>query len=100
MSKIIDNLIANYNNACEKLIKKFVQKHKYEFAYSIGSIYCFIDQYYFDIDDIIYDLKEDLPKDLIFQWQDDSIKAYEVNGQLNKISLENYSKGVRYSDFL
>lgn len=100
MSTIIKNLLSNYNDICMKLVKKFVQKHKYEFSYNIGHIYCFIEQYYFNIEDIIYDLEHDLPADLIFQWQDDTLEAYSEKGTLtdvlNEISLKDYAEGKRY----
>jgi endo-beta-N-acetylglucosaminidase D len=91
----IINLINNYNTACNELVKRFEKKHGYGFtgwvANEIGVTAVFIDQYFFNMDDIVLDLKEKAPKVLIFKWQDDSLKH-----EHKRINFKSYLRGLRF----
>lgn len=86
-------LDVQYKIIINEYLRRFVLRHGYKFAGwvggDIGGIAEFINQYFFDIADIIYDLNNKLPKNTIFEWQD-----YVVEGG-NIITLHAYSKGVR-----
>lgn len=85
-----------YQDVVNQYLKKFIKKHKYEFSYwvsaDIGGIACFIDQYYFDFDDIRFDIDNNVEKDLIFKWQDDGIE----NDNKDVLNFKSYSLGLRY----
>ena len=96
-------LKAYYEKACNEYIKAFCKKQEIEFDYwisdEVGGIASFIDQYYFDIQTIRYDIDTDQPKGLILQWQNDCVdnamSKFEQN-KLPEINYIAYSKGVRF----
>ena len=67
----LDNILKEY-------IRLFEEKHEAFFEFAVGDdlmgLLCFGD-YLFAIHDIVYDIDNDLPKNLIFQWQDDSFDS-------------------------
>jgi hypothetical protein len=71
----IDKLKLKYNNICDSYIKEFEKKHGYEFSswtpnQERGGIACFIEQYFFNFEDIVFDINNRCEKELIFRWQD------------------------------
>ena len=56
---------------------------------------CFGDIMFFNVSDIMFDIDNKLPKDLVLDWLNDSVEFHEDKGY---ISLESYSKGVRFGD--
>lgn len=88
MRKQLDKILKQY-------IRCFEKKHglTFEFAVSndlMGTI-SFGCVYYFSINDIIFDIENDLPKHLIVDWLDDSLE-----NEGNYINLKSYSKGLRH----
>lgn len=88
----LDRLKQNYELACDAYITAFVYKHGYEFtgwvADQVGGIAEFIEQYFFNMEDIRYDIDNKLPKDKIFEWQD-----YGIEQQLSNktaVNLKNF----------
>lgn len=81
-------------------ILKFEKKHEYEFDFWIADeirIASFIQQYFFNFDDIRFDIDNNCPKGMIFEWQDYIIEdslPFE-NTKYKDISFENYSNGKR-----
>lgn len=78
----------DFEFACEEYLREFIQKQKYEFSFwvcdEIGTIACFIEQYFFSMNEIKFDIDHNAPKGLIFEWQDaclemkyDYIPTYE-----------------------
>lgn len=58
------------------------------------------DNYYFSIEDIIYDIHEKVKRHLIKQWQDD-LKAYNKGkdeSEYKYVNFRTYCLGFRYSD--
>lgn len=84
----------NYQNACNEYIDIFVKKHGYAFtgwvADEVGGLAEFIEQYFFNMDNITYDIDNKLKKDVIFRWQDYCVER-EMAGNTS-INLKNYSK--------
>ena len=76
------------NNALEQLIKDFEAKQEHEFEYAVNDnlldILCFGD-YFFNIYDIYIDLFLNIPKGVIFEWQD-----WCKENQETTINLESY----------
>lgn len=91
----LSKLKEQYKFVCEQYLQKFINKHNYEFTGwigdEVGGIAVFIEQYFFNMDDIIYDVNNKLPKDMVFRWQDDNLEA----GYDSMINLHAYSKGMR-----
>ena len=77
-----------YELVCAEYIRKFSKKQKLEFdgwvGSHIGGIAEFINQYFFNLDDIVYDINNNLPKNLIMKWQDHCLEN-KIN-----ISLKDY----------
>ena len=87
----LDNILKEY-------IRLFEEKHEVFFDYAVGDdlmgLLCFGD-YLFAIHDIVYDIDNNLPKNLIFQWQDDSFDSI-TNPHHKKINLQSYARGLRF----
>jgi len=70
----------NLENAINDYIRVFVKKHGYEFSYwvsgEVGGIACFIDQYYFNFDDIRNDIDKKVKRELIFKKQDKEVDRH------------------------
>lgn len=86
-----------YTIVCEEYISKFETKHGRKFtgwvADEMAEVATFIDEYYFNFSDIVYDIDTRQPKGKIFEWQN-----YNVNlgGSGKTVSYRAYSKGFRY----
>jgi hypothetical protein len=97
-TKKLSELQVTFNFVVEKYIQKFEKKHGYQFSDwvsdDIGGIACFIEQYYFNFDDIRYDIDNNVKKGLIFQWQDEGVE----NGGKDDINFRSYTLGLRYKD--
>lgn len=89
----LDDILKEY-------IRLFEEKHDVFFDYAVGDdlmgLLCFGD-YLFSIHDIVYDIDNDLPKNLIFQWQDDSFDSI-INPQHAKMNFQSYARGLRFED--
>lgn len=70
----ISTLKAEYERICNAYIDEFTAKQGYEFDYwvgnEVGGVASFIEQYYFSMADIAYDLHNKCKKGFIFKWQD------------------------------
>ena len=82
----------------KEYIRLFEEKHEVFFDYAVGDdlmgLLCF-GEYLFTTRDVIYDIDNDLPQNLIFQWQDDSFDSI-INPQHAKINLQSYVMGLRF----
>jgi hypothetical protein len=82
-----------YNRICNAYVDEFVKKQGYEFDYwvssEVGGIASFIEQYYFNMEDIAYDMNNNKPKGKIFSWQDYNIKND------TQWTYSQYCKGLR-----
>lgn len=90
-------IIAQYENNCNNLVKLFAKKQGLDFDFwvsdIVGGVACFSHHYYFSIDDLVLDLKTKQKKGLILQWQEDGVENYPLN-----INYYSYTKGLRYKD--
>lgn len=97
------DLKSRYEKICSDYIRAFVKKHDYEFSGwvsdEVGGIACFIEQYYFNLNDIVYDVNNDLPVNLIFEWQEYLVDKHFQNQKTGvedvNINLRSYWKGMR-----
>jgi hypothetical protein len=95
---LINILHRNYNAVCWDYIDFFTKKHGYEFsswvADEVGGIACFVEQYYFNFNNIVEDINNQYPKGKIFEHQDYEVEC-DYKGKTT-INLRNY---VMYGDF-
>ena len=89
----ISTLKTEYERICNAYIEEFTAKQGYEFDYwvgnEVGGIASFIEQYYFSMADIAYDLHNECKEGLIFEWQD-----YCIDND-NQWSYRQYVLGFR-----
>ena len=95
-TKKISELEKTFIKITEMYISKFEKKHGYEFSSwvsdEVGGICCFIEQYFFNFDDIRYDIDNNVKKGLIFKWQDDGVE----NEAKDNINFKSYVMGARF----
>lgn len=84
----------NLDNILKKYIEKFEKKHGLNFEFAVNDdlmgVICFGCVFYFDINDIVYDIDTKQPKHLIIDW------LYDTMNQDKYINFQSYSNGLRY----
>lgn len=81
-----------FEYAARNLIKEFCQKQDLQFEfdnYDVGGGIICLSDYFFNIEDIYFDMKHNLPKDKILQWYD-----YRLMHDTN-INYRSYCMGLR-----
>lgn len=100
MTNAVKKLKAKYEATCMEWVQLFCEKQDLEFSYwvadEVGGIACFIDEYFFNMSDIILDLNSNQPKGLILRWQDDDINYHQSTGNSPNINYRAYTMGLRY----
>ena len=89
-----------YEAIVDEYIRLFEKKHGLKLEFWVADdntgVACFGDIYFFNISDIMYDINNKLPKNLIIQWLEDNVKYHDRKGQY--INLHSYFKGMRFED--
>ena len=86
-----------YNKIVEQYLMAFVEKQEldiencYWVADKIGEILSINEQYYFNFDDIRFDVDNNIKAGTILEWQQESIDNYSKKKKY-KINYENYLK--------
>lgn len=88
----------------EKIIKAYIyefeKKHSVELEFAVADdlmgALCFGDNF-FSTNDVIYDVDNKLPLNLIFEWQNAGIAAHFA-GNTQTINLQSYARGLRYDE--
>lgn len=98
----LEKIISEYESICSRIVFEFANKQGIQFDWwvgdDIGTVASFIDQYFFSINEMVYDLKTNQPKGLILMWFDEVV-IKEVNNEThNPINYYSYSIGLRMSD--
>ena len=88
-------------NKYEKIVNEYLQifvkkqdldiENCYWVADKIGEILSVNEQYYFNFDDIRFDVDNNVKERLIFRWQDESLDNY-FKKKKYKVNYENYLK--------
>lgn len=93
--------IEQYEKACNDLIELFCKKQNLEFDYwvsdEVGGIAYFTADYFFNLSDIVLDLKTKQKAGLITQWQDETTEA-NMNEEGVFINYKLYTMGLRYEN--
>ena len=93
----------NYEMACNDIVSEFCKKQDIEFdgwvADEVGGIAGFVSQYFFNVCDLILDLKTNQPKGLILEWQNDStdFNAIKREEERKFINYKSYTMGLRFN---
>lgn len=95
-------LITDYENACNSIVKAFCKKQGVEFdgwmGDEVGGVASFVMQYFFSISDIVLDLKTRQPKGAILSWQDDNVEQGFKTKNYTPINYKSYTMGLRAWD--
>lgn len=95
-------LIDDYVLICNKLVERFCIKQNLIFDGWVGNedggIAGFASQYFFNISDIILDLKNKQSKGFILEWQSDGVDYNMFNEKQEYINYKSYISGLRYND--
>lgn len=91
------NLQKRYEKVVTEYIQIFSDKQELEFEYWIGDIKggvaCFSEIYFYNFQDIVWDINSKQSEGLIKKWFNDSIDNHE-----KAINYFSYSKGLRFDD--
>ncbi len=92
----IKKLKKKYESCCNDYVAKFCKKQGLEsdgwVAEDIGGIVLCGD-YFFNFQDIVWDVNSKQPKDLIFDWYNESLEYPK-----KAINYYSYSQGLRYEN--
>lgn len=93
----MEDLKKEYFNICAKIIENFEKKQNITFdgwvGDTVGSIADFYEGFYFNFDDIIYDLFNDIKPSTIIDWYEESFLNQSIN-----INYYSYCNGVTFND--
>lgn len=96
----MEKVVKEYEEACNKLIEAFCEKQEIEFdgwiGDEVGGIAGFATQYFFNVSDIVFDLKTNQPKGLILSWQNDDVDFNMFNSEPKHINYQSYARGLRH----
>jgi hypothetical protein len=91
--------VTQYEKACNAIVKAFAKKHEVDFdgwvSDDVGGVASFSCQYFFNIDDMVHDLKTNQKKNLILRWQEDGVDAH-FRGDTSNINYRTYCMGLRW----
>lgn len=86
-----------YENIVMEYIQKFCKKQELTFEHwvgdEIGGIACFGDVFFYNFNDIVWDINSNQSKGLIVKWMYDSCDNPDKS-----INYFSYSKGLRFND--
>ena len=91
--------ITDFEKAAKLLVDLFCTKHSVDLDDMVNGditdVLCFGDNF-FTLSDIYYDLKNDIPKRLIFEWQYYVTEYCIVNDVQKHINFKSYCMGARF----
>lgn len=93
--------IQQYEQACNDILQAFIEKQGFDWYYDgwigeIGSIAGFSEQYFFNIEDMVLDLKTNQPKGLILEWQNAGTDWNMFLDEPCWINYQSWIDGKRY----
>jgi hypothetical protein len=93
-----------YEFICNEFVAKFEKKQQIDFEgwvdYEIGGIASFSFQYYFNLSDIIFDLKTNQPKGCIKNWSNEETDFNVFNKNPQHINYKSYTMGLRHENLI
>lgn len=95
-------LITDYENTCNSIVKAFCKKQGLRFdgwvGNEVGGVAEFSTSYFFNISDIVLDLKTGQPKWAILSWQDENVEEGFKTKTYTPINYKSYTMGLRAWD--
>lgn len=92
----IEKLKKDYDQACMNYIKAFEEKHEVYFEFwvagRVGEIASFGDTFFFNLNEIKYDIDNEIETGKIFFWNDYCIQRHFENKP--QVNFRNYCKGI------
>lgn len=89
-----------YETNCNEYINRFCKKQELDFEYWVGDIIggvaSFGDVYFFNFQDIVWDINSNQPNRLILEWLQDCLN--EEKTAIGVINYFSYSKGLRFKN--
>ena len=96
----LQELNRQYEFVCNEWVQKFCNKQQIDFdgwvGDEIGGIASFACQYFFNLSDIILDLKTKQPKGNILNWQSEDVDFNMFNENQKHINYKSYTMGLRH----
>ena len=93
------NIRNQLDNVLKQYIVLFSNKHEvlmdFEINRDLLDVLCFGD-YYLHITDIIFDIDNNVNKELFFAWYSDTLDFTMENGIEKAMNYQSYVKGLRY----
>lgn len=92
------NIKEIYNYACEEYLKRFCEKHELDYeedswvGKDVGTI-AMVGDYFFNLDDIRYDIDNDCDENAIFEWYYYSLRCHSL-GCTHEINFSSWVKGA------
>jgi hypothetical protein len=89
-----------YKECCTEYINRFCEKQGLVFEYWVGDIIggvaSFGDTYFFNFQDIVWDINSNQPKGLILNWLEDLLDEQKTT--IGIVNYFSYTKGLRFTD--
>ena len=91
------SLKRSWKALCDKYLKKFCDKHDYDYVFEMwvandpGTI-CMIGDMFVSMDNIRYDIDNDIPEEYFERWYWKSLEVYELVGE-KYMNYESFCKG-------
>jgi hypothetical protein len=101
MNKLdIDHMRQRLDMALTAYIHAFERKHDCEMGFAVcndlmGTL-CFGDNF-FSMDNVIFDVENDLPANMIYEWQAAGVEAHFKDAATPQINLQSWHMGARYA---
>ena len=93
-----------YELICNEFVAKFEEKQQIDFdgwiGDEIGGIASFSCQYFFNISDIILDLKTNQPKGCIINWSEEETDFNLFKENPQHINYKSYTMGLRHENLI
>jgi hypothetical protein len=100
----IEELNEKYEFICNEFVAKFEKKQQINFegwvGDEIGGIASFSFQYFFNLSDIIFDLKTNQPKGCIKNWSNEETDFNVFNENPHHINYKSYTMGLRHENLI
>ena len=99
-NKILSDLDKEILNVIELFCKKQDLYFDYAINDDLTGVICFSNEYFLNFSDIVKDLKKDVPKGFILQWEEDTIvfNLFKDEDKQKFINYNSYLMGLRYDN--
>lgn len=96
-----NKLSNNFYDACYAYIKAFAKKQGLKFHDWADFENCVVDfggTDFYNMDEIRYDIDNNIKAGLIVEWQEACLEAYSKDNNARMINYKSYTEGLRYGN--